>query len=430
MQSGHTNVSLLPHDSSVIIKDITQKIIYINLMKHLLEKFQQAIYFFEERAFYQFDAQVGETLCQIRAYKIFYLTAYFPQNFLKSLIETKAKLSMVICKLSEVAENYQCFLKMHKSQRPDTIRAPLTLIEFFASMDCLFFIPDDVIFIYLSNFLCHYHILDSENIPMAINYDAIAQDMELSRTYSKKLGHFYQKKLSELSCDFIFDLMQELPGNEDLKSILPLLCRQSDEGRMVLPCYSVTEIIVLHMIENNANLVFLVDIDTAHKKQIKTFFLKGSRSQNNFKLINRLNTINEPCMVMYGSSTANHGCVGESLLSDMLSTGFKEIILFNNAAHPQYSGTTLKTYSYDPFIALLEEREAQLLPLEKDRIKNLSCNLIKLKQRAEKHGCTANNRALFLLKHIFCNTCDSYHEFEEGDLMFPTNHNQAVYLCA
>ena len=43
------NMSILPHDDSIIVKDITKKTRYIQLMKKLLKEFQQALFFFENK---------------------------------------------------------------------------------------------------------------------------------------------------------------------------------------------------------------------------------------------------------------------------------------------------------------------------------------------------------------------------------------------
>ena len=137
---------------------------------------------------------------------------------------------------------------------------------------------------------------------MAIDFSELSSELFISRSFAKKIGHFYQKKLSELSCDFIFQLTKELPDSHELESILPLLHHQSDEGRMVLPCYCVTEIIVLHMIENQAHLILLVDVAANNTRQQSALFLKGSKQQKNFELISEEQQNDQPCMVMYGSS--------------------------------------------------------------------------------------------------------------------------------
>lgn len=407
----------MPHNSLIVIKDIVQKISYIDLMTNLLNEFQRSLNYFESNDLYQFDAQVGETLCQIRAYKIYSLRVYSSPAFLNSLRELKNNLDRTIGRLELEAIQYQQFLKMHKRERPEYIRNPITLMDLFSNLGCIISIPEDAIYIFLSYFLCQYHIVDSDNIPVTIDYKKIATHLGLSRSYSKKLGHFYQKLLSEQSCHFVFELLDQLPGKNELKRILPHLHKKSDEGRMVLPCYCVTEIIVLHMIEKNANLLLIVDVIIGHSRERISYYFKGSRDTNNFKLTQQHSMNgNEPCIVMYGSHLTKNSLFKETLQADFLSFGIKEIILSNNASHPQYSGETLRAFQYDPFQALIAENGTLLSQFDIFLIKKLSTELLKRKQAAEEMGCTANNQSLFLLKHIFCDIVNKHTEYSAPEI--------------
>ena len=406
-----TNLSLLPHDNLITIKDIVQRINYIALMKNLLEEFQDALNCFQKNELYKFDAQVGETLCQIRAYKIYSLQENSFPLFFDELKELKIILDKTIQQLALHAQEYQALLKLHKSQRPDYIRTPITLIDFFSDLGCIIPIQENALYIFISYFLCRYHIVDADKIPTSIDYTEIAKNLNLSRSYSKKLGHFYQKSLSEFSCKFIFQLLTELSGKHDLKHILPQLHRQSDEGRMVLPCYCVTEIIVLHMIDTSANLVLLVDVKNEDENERMAFCLNGSKDINNFKLMPLDETNdNKPCVVMYGECVTTNVFFKETFQSELISLGLKHIILSNNAAHPQYSGETLKHFKDDPFRALIDEEPNELSQVDILLIENLSNELSQMKQLAEEIGCTIKNQGLFLLKHIYCNQINAYIE--------------------
>lgn len=229
-----SNLSLLPHDASIVVKDITKKLRYIQLMRELLKEFKEALYYFENKELSRFDAQVGETLCQIRAYKIYSLSVALLPDFKSSLLLLKETLDRIINKLDLYECDYQIFFKTPKKERPYYTDSSITLTDFFLSMDCLFNLSEDAFFLFLSYFLCKYHVLSHENIPMAINFIAISERLTLSIGYSKKLGQFYQKMLSELSCNYIFQLLDELPDKSNLKLILPWLFRKSDEGRVVV----------------------------------------------------------------------------------------------------------------------------------------------------------------------------------------------------
>lgn len=408
MDLNKTNLALLPYEPNIVIKDITQKISTIKFMGQLLKQLQLALSCFEKNELYRFDAQVGETLCQIRAYKIYYLSSRSTPQFLETIRTLKRDVSHGIKKLSKQAEEYQSLLKVHKSQRPESVRAPITLTDFFSELDCIIPLSEDVLFLFLSHFLCHFHLVDDDNIPMAIDFSELSSELFISRSFAKKIGHFYQKRLSELSCDFIFQLTKELPDSHELESILPLLHHQSDEGRMVLPCYCVTEIIVLHMIENQAHLILLVDVAANNTRQQSALFLKGSKQQKNFELISEEQQNDQPCMVMYGSSMPPSDYLIEHTLEKIISMGIKEVILSNNAAHPQYSGVTLSSYRDNPYTTLISEQRESLSIPEITIVQQRASLLIQMKQLADKTGCTSNNPTLFLLKHIFCNTVNAY----------------------
>ncbi|KTC83725.1 hypothetical protein Lbru_1694 [Legionella brunensis] len=416
-----TNLILLPHEPSIVISDIVQRLHYIHLMQQLLERLLTALDSFENNHLSRFDAQVGETLCQIRAYKIYTLKSHPTSECLSHLKDLKRQCLNTKETLSAEEARYQYYITQNKTLRPQSIRDQITLSDFFKAMNCHFSITDDTLFLFLSHFLCEFHVVDEEQIPMAIDYPAIAQKLNLSRSYTKKLGHYYQKLLSEMSCKFMFQLVEDFPGNEELKHLLPWLHKQSDEGRMVLPCYTVTDIIVSHMIENQASMVLVIDIQNENKKERLTFSFEGSKDKANFDISNQVDTKN-PCMVMYGGCHTTDNFFKKSFLSKLLTIGVKEVLLSNNAAHPQYSGATLKQFRDNPFQVLVNEYHHEFSSFETCLAQNLSNELIKKKALANALGCTAENQSFFLLKHIFCDTLDSYQIEEISNEGIPLKH--------
>lgn len=371
-------------------------------MSALLHQLHQALCYFEQNKLSRFDAQVGETLCQIRAYKIYYLATYSSHHFLDQVRSLKTRVLEGINTLSIQAQLLYQAMKQHKNERSEFIRKPIILLHFFEELQCLIPLSEDALFLFSSYFLCHYHVVDDNHIPMAINFSAIEKELSLSRSFAKKIGHFYQKRLSELSCDFIFNLVKELPESQELESILPLVHHQADEGRMVLPCYCVTEIIVLHMIEKKANMLFLVDVITPSKRTRIPLFLKGSKTTHNFELIKQDTAHDEPCMVMYGSRKSHSATVND-IQEQLLTIGIKEVILSNNAAHPQYSGKTLSAYRDNHYETLIAKR-TPLSVHQLATIKKRANHLAHLKHKATILGCTNDNPQLFVLQHIYCST--------------------------
>lgn len=61
---------LLPYDENMILRDRNQRVAILNLLCHLVSDMINAIQAFLNGELEKFDAQVGETSCQIRAHKI------------------------------------------------------------------------------------------------------------------------------------------------------------------------------------------------------------------------------------------------------------------------------------------------------------------------------------------------------------------------
>lgn len=405
-----TNLALLPYAHNIVIKDITQKSALIRLMQRLLEHFQRALDLFSDQELHQFDAQVGDTLCQIRAYKLYCLSAYSKSHMDSLVKELKEGTAQARQQLTLHAMRFEKYLKVHKSQRPEEIKAPQTLIEFFDALDAVFSISEEALFLFLSYFLCHYHVVDSEHIPIAIDNDAISIALELSKTLSKKLGHGYQKKLSELSCVFMFQLLAELPDNTDLKTILPVLQKPSDEGRTVLPCYCVTEIIIRHMMERQAQVLLLIDVVNQEHKERLALLFQGEKHSRLYKRQSSLPQKETPCLVLYGISRPVQKVDVDALIDRLTFVGIEQLVLSNNAAHPQYSGVALQDYRDNPYETLLNAHNDTLIEAERHIALKRALQINQHKQLAKTLGCTSLDSSLFFLKHIFCSTFESYQE--------------------
>lgn len=400
-------MNLCPHESNILIKDITQKIDHISLVRVLLGYFNEAIMFFQKRMLSRFDAQVGENLCQIRAYKVYQLSQ--SKTFHDKLITTQNNLKRSIKILISNEQDYQHWLKRNKADRPNNIQEPLYLSDFFEKMEVRITFEEDMFFLFLSYFLCKYCIVDEENIPFTMDYQRIQKDLNLSRSFSKRLVHYYQKHLSILSCDFIFKLLSDIKEYAKLNSVLRMLHKKAGEGRMVLPCFLVTKIILQHMIQKEVSILLVCNLKIGLRKELVTYMFQGNKLTNNFELsiFNSANNI----LVFYGEHKQPQDGNKEKFLEEILEIGFKEIIFYNNAAHPQFSGQMLLDFRDNPFHQLLREYKKGSINLsaaEMELIKELSNTIYNYKHNAIQFGCIKDRPRLFLLKHIFCDTTEHH----------------------
>lgn len=237
----------------------------------------------------------------------------------------------------------------------------------------------------------------------------------VSPNYAQKLGHCYQKILSGFSYDFVCKLLYELPGELGLKQVFPML-HQSSEGRMALPCYSVTKIILLHMIHSRANIVLLVNIGLGSYANKIAYYLKRSQNKHGFtrqRVCEKKGV--EPGIILHGDCSTNAPFFERKF--DAL--GLQQIILANSAAHSQYSGANLKELRDNPFQVIMDNKSNdQLSQDDTNALFHLSAELVRMKQLAENIGCTVRNHKLFLLKHIFCDTVSAHFDPE----VWPRHH--------
>ncbi|CZP46356.1 hypothetical protein [Legionella pneumophila] len=402
------NLILLPHDPSILIQDLSQKIHYLNIMKNLMEHSLIAINRFQNQNLKRFDAQVGDTLCQIRAYKIHCLATQDFEKISLDLNQLNSRIHQIIPIITAHQVELENYLATPKNQRPDWIRASITLQDLFSQFDSLVPLSDDALFIVLSHILCHFHKVDGEHIPMSVDVRHVASEWNLSQGYAKKLTHYFQKTLANASCSFMFQMLSELPKLNQLQSIFPLLHRAGDEGRMVLPCHAVTEIIVHHMIQSEAHAVLIMKINTPQKQKTMTFHFKGNPNLNEFVMVNNTFIPDElPCMVFYGVAEHQEIPNYQEIRNAIQHMGLSHIVLTNNAAHPQYSGSTLAAFRENPYAMLLIENN-QLCSIETAQIMQLSEQLKELQLKAHFWGLTQSNASTFFLKHIFCSTMDEY----------------------
>ena len=64
---------LLPYTEDTLINSLKERIRTMQLLEFLYTSAQDAVHAFLAKKYNEFDAQVSENLCQIRAYQLMYL---------------------------------------------------------------------------------------------------------------------------------------------------------------------------------------------------------------------------------------------------------------------------------------------------------------------------------------------------------------------
>ncbi|MBA2657122.1 MAG: hypothetical protein H0U70_09090 [Tatlockia sp.] len=366
-----------------------------------------ALNFFLKENLVAFDAQVGENLCQIRAYRILNLAKKWLHKLLMKhefqkqidkLIKYRAHLQNVVAEWEQAIQLSKCFNK-----NLDGIE---NIADFFARHDLAFDLNEEMVFIIACYFLTRFNIR-VDNIPVAINLKQIADELTISKHKAKRLSHHYQQLICQLGCEFIMQIASELPSKYSHMEILPSLYKIADENRTVLPCHIVSEILFNHAIQEKVPVLLKVTrfcpTRTTPYDTILFLLLGDKENKNQFSLIPCNLNFPRNCLVVSGEAHDPEGNTRETTknyITRFLKETPLKLILANTAIHPQYSGKRLEAFKDNPFIAILAD--SKLASCEK-----LEKNLALMRRFAFNTGCSQQTPTTFLLRHVYANILEN-----------------------
>lgn len=410
--SAYTIFALLPYSEEAELLNKHQKINDLYLIKSVADFCIFSLEHFITGNLQDFDAQVGENLCQIRAYKILYLANKWliSADTLALFKKEIERLYTYKQQLEEIIFEWENNIK-HSSSYNKNLDAPEKVFQFLTRNQLLINLHEELVFIVTCCFLTHFNVHDGD-VPVAINLDYITREFHISKYRAGRLTHKYQQMVCKMGCDFILTIARELPVEAEYEKMLTQLYKIS-EGRMILPCYLVSEIIFYHSIQSKIPVLMIVKrIDENKLVHDALFFLlQGSDEKNNYSLV-----ASEPywpsyCLVVSGRMESKIESI-DSALQHILKESPLKIMLANTASHPQYSGKQLNAFRFDPYIEL---------PVDDPMIEMHRVKLRTLQDYALNIGCTQHNQATFFLKHVYANNV--LNELNR----LKTNHNYLVY---
>lgn len=394
--------SLFPYSENSQLLNKQQKLDDLYLSKNILYFAIESLQTFLTGELTAFDAQVGENLCQIRAYKILYLAKKWlssstAKHELRKNIE---KLESRYAQLKTTIFEWEYAVKNAKSFN-EMLDNPENVTDFFENNKLGFTLHEDIVFIIVCRFLTHFN-LRRKNIPIAIDLNLIASEFHISKYRSKRLMHRYQQLVCQLGCRFILNIAQELRPEPDYMELLSSLCRISDENRTVLPCYTVSKIIFNHMIINKIPMLFIVNRFEALSVQpydVIHFLLQGNDNQE-FSLLPCSAYSERNCIVVSGEvydGFFDKIESAENYILRVLNENPFKLILANTAIHPQYSGKKLISYKENPYCSnFSDKRQSHINKKEADELKAMQ-------YFALNSGCSKQYPYTFFLKHIYAN---------------------------
>lgn len=393
-ETNHTILSLLPYSDEAELINKHQKTETLYLLKSIVEFSILALEEFKIGNLAQFDAQVGENLCQIRACNIVYLGKKWLESLTK-LEEFRQKIEEFRTyknNIQNVINNWEQAIQQSVSYDKN-LDPPEKIIFFLERHQLLKNNNEEFFFIITCFFLTHFNIL-GDNIPIAINLNYISQEFNISKYRAKRLTHKYQQLVCNLGCKFIHQIAQSLPKELEYETIIPKLYKISDEERAVLPCYFVSSIIFHHSILTQIPTLLIVkriDKNNSDNQDIIYFLLVGNPNQNCYQLIHKTSMLENYCLVVAGVVPYEKETI-EHYTQRILSEGLLKVILANTASHPQYSGKKLEKWRYDPYTQV---------ELTEKAVTNHAEKFYTMRDYALHAGCSKENQSTFFLRHIY-----------------------------
>jgi hypothetical protein len=323
-----------------------------------------------------FDPHVGESACQIRAYQLLQLTISKDEHSLDKALAHINELKTILEKLAHLKE-----LNWADQQIPNNKQ---TVDQLLKDADIYFDLSTEDLFLIGCYFLTSFKQTDT-NDNISINYLAIAKELQATREYAKKLVRYYQRFLSRLSCELVFEWARAIDQGSVELTTLKKLQRTDDDGRPILPFYYFTEILLQHLVKQGLSILVIIFNPNSHKQP--PTFLKvesnGLATPLTYPATSET-SLSEPYFIVSGESQLAFDVPEEAYLKKINEVSFFKVLLLNTAAHPQYSGTQPSSFEMAPSSLTRKVKEMAYL--------------------AEQLGCCLNNPNLFFVKHIYCDT--------------------------
>lgn len=339
---------LLPFAPDTLLNSLHKKIRTLQFMSFLYGMAQEAIHAFLKQQYDQFDAQVSENLCQIRACQ---LINFIKQNRAQELTCCLAHMNEMSERSHALIVQYSDFLTKRPSHYAPEIDQVFDLASFLRLNQLHLSLSDLTYFLIQSFILSKYKYIEAYDISHGINYDAFCQDVGIeSKTFIRKFVHRLQRNLSKLSCQFMMKLAAEVSNMPQEKFLLQALYYNDEVGRHLIASYEVTKLILQYIYQHHYFIKVIVSRMANHVTDELTFFLKGATSSSHYTLCLPQDVPLEEIIVFRGICRQDNNFLEpqQQYINKFMQIGFDTVMLSNLAQHPQYAGLLLDDKKYNP----------------------------------------------------------------------------------
>lgn len=388
-----SSLNFYPHDPSSILRDQQMKIKILNLTVFFIEQTIEAVHsFFIKKTYADFDAHVGDTLCQIRAYKLLLMIKYFEENPCENYYPTElANLAIAKNKIKEKLAEFQNLIANKNGKYDKVLDKPETLEQFIKNHRLEFRLTETTWYLSQCIILTKYSKRVSFGVSVAMEHSSLIHDTGSSLSGIKRIIRNFQTSIAAVSCDFIYSLSKEVPILEKSRKDLKIFERTDSHKRRILPTYEATKIILSHIKAQNIPILLVTNRKTDNFIfEAKPFLFDFSKEKNQFELLHNLSSVSPKtrCLII-------HGTTKSITVDPILKTSLEHVILSNMATHPQ------------------------LYPETFEDMDRLNEELSNMKSLAITHGYCEENPTLFFLKHIYADSL-------QNELLRIANHNHST----
>jgi hypothetical protein len=394
-------LNFLPHSIEMKIKSASSAVDILGILEKILNLADYAFSAMQRREYESFDSLIGENSCQIRAYMIY---RFYKENIINthSINSEHQSLKVLLANVKDT-KNFIIAKKTDFLNNEFSEKTQVTLKSFLVDNALYLYFSTEIGLLIIMYILSKYTITNKEGIHTGINYLLMKENLEFSKTISRKIIHLYQVEVSKYSCLFIKKIACEISSifPSYIKVIDELLFKD-DDGRSVLPCYLTTDIILKHMSMNKELLVVNVCFE---QKQEKIAFKVANNIFYNFDKSKNLNYFesHKPCMVFRGISSNMSS--SQQIEKNLLMLEVTRALLGSTVRHPQYPGKLLAPLKEDPFSVIINTVTDEVI---KNHLLKIRTEFLFLKKWALEHGCCDEAMHNFFFTHIFCGSTNNY----------------------
>jgi hypothetical protein len=280
----------------------------------------------------QFDAHVGETACQIRAYRVFLLFHLHDGR-------SRPGLRHALSALKKIQEIVVSHIELGLPMKNAGVSACGLLKDMDVDLVC----DQDLLFLIMTYFLKQFSVIDDEDEIGSYIRNMRQEDLPegLSRNLFEQAIKRCQRKVSEDSCRFILQLLQELDGLSPLKEVSPHFIKRDELGREVLPAFLSGHVIFRHLLTQSHLPAALIVVVRQEGVVDQKFHLSLTANKKGDEFDVGLSpSLETPCLIMKGELRAQTDKQGAA--RSVASYGALRILDAFMAAHRQYSGQHLR----------------------------------------------------------------------------------------